>query len=159
VSLHDALTLAASVLLSLGGGAVLILALAGWLGKVWAGRLLEDKKASYARDYELMVRRRDVYTKLILGLRVFIDEDAGDEDTRRVKWRQFFAAYDEASVWAPDSVLLPVNQFLKRKRESDKDVLPATRDELRKDFAAIVAAMRRDIGFASTEFEYRFLTF
>jgi len=50
MSLTDALSVAAAVIASLGGGAAIVLALSNWLGKIWANRLMEADKARFARD-------------------------------------------------------------------------------------------------------------
>jgi hypothetical protein len=49
---RDIFSLAAAIIASLGGGAVLVLALSSWLGKVWANRILEGDKAKYAQALE-----------------------------------------------------------------------------------------------------------
>jgi len=49
---RDIFSLAAAIIGSLGGGAVLVLALSSWLGKVWANRILEGDKAKYAQALE-----------------------------------------------------------------------------------------------------------
>ena len=46
----DVLSIAATVMASLGGGAVIVFALSSWLGKVWANRLMEEDKARHAKD-------------------------------------------------------------------------------------------------------------
>ena len=48
-------------------------ALANWLGGVWAARILENERLAGAREQELLVRRRNVYTKLSVSLRVFLN--------------------------------------------------------------------------------------
>lgn len=39
-----------ALVVSLGGGAAIVLAFSSWLGKVWANRLMEADKSHYARD-------------------------------------------------------------------------------------------------------------
>lgn len=43
-----------------------------WLGEVSANRILENERATRAREYELLVRRRDTYAKLVISLRTFL---------------------------------------------------------------------------------------
>jgi hypothetical protein len=43
---------AGAVVLSVGGGGAIVLALSSWLGKVWASRILEQDRAKYAREIE-----------------------------------------------------------------------------------------------------------
>jgi hypothetical protein len=51
---HDIWSVVAGVILSLGGGAAIVLAFSSWLGKVWANRLMESDKAKFARDLKAM---------------------------------------------------------------------------------------------------------
>lgn len=44
MELNDLLKLSATILASIGGAGVIILALSSWLGKVWANRLMESQK-------------------------------------------------------------------------------------------------------------------
>jgi hypothetical protein len=43
---------ALAVLTALGGGGVLVVLLSGWLGKVWANRLMQGDIAKHAKDLE-----------------------------------------------------------------------------------------------------------
>lgn len=43
---------ASAVIVSLGGGALLVLTFASWLGKIWATRILEKERAKYQKDLE-----------------------------------------------------------------------------------------------------------
>lgn len=44
--------IAFAVLLSLGGGGAIVLALSSWLGKVWANRLMATEAAKHSHDLE-----------------------------------------------------------------------------------------------------------
>lgn len=48
----DIISVGASVVASLGGGAVLVFALSNWLGKVWADRLMQKERQDYALQLE-----------------------------------------------------------------------------------------------------------
>lgn len=50
MAFSDVLTISATILGTLGGGAALVFALSSWLGKVWANRLMEADKANHARE-------------------------------------------------------------------------------------------------------------
>ncbi|WP_195251355.1 hypothetical protein [Romboutsia sp. 1001713B170207_170306_H8] len=41
-----------TVLLSLGGGGVIVMGMSSWLGKVWANRILEDEKKKHQKEIE-----------------------------------------------------------------------------------------------------------
>ncbi len=46
---------------SVGGSAVLIAGLSNWLGKVWAGRILEQDKKRYQEEIELIKKQYEVH--------------------------------------------------------------------------------------------------
>lgn len=48
----DIISIGASVVASLGGGAVIVFALSNWLGKVWADRLMRKERQDYALQLE-----------------------------------------------------------------------------------------------------------
>jgi hypothetical protein len=48
----DVFAVSAAVIGSLGGGAVLVTGLSGWLGRVWADRLMQDNIAKHNRELE-----------------------------------------------------------------------------------------------------------
>ena len=45
-------SVAAAVIVSLGGGGLIVLGLSSWLGKVWAGRMMELERAKHAEELE-----------------------------------------------------------------------------------------------------------
>lgn len=63
---EDILKIVAGVLASIGGGGAIVFGLSSWLGKVWADRLLEKERASYAKDLE---KARADYAREIEQLR------------------------------------------------------------------------------------------
>jgi len=54
----------ATVIASAGGSAVIIAALAAWLGKVWADRIAQSQKLLQDIDIDLRKRRIEVYAEL-----------------------------------------------------------------------------------------------
>lgn len=56
MELMDLLELSGVILVSLGGGAI-ILGFSNWLGKVWANRLMTKEKAEYAQELESLRNR------------------------------------------------------------------------------------------------------
>jgi len=50
--IEESFKIAQAVLLSLGGGSLIIFAFSNWLGKVWADRLMTKEKAAYAQELE-----------------------------------------------------------------------------------------------------------
>jgi hypothetical protein len=54
--------IAQAVLVSVGGGSLIIFALSSWLGKVWANRILETDRNRYAQDMESIRQSNKVIT-------------------------------------------------------------------------------------------------
>ena len=87
-------------------------------------------------------------------MRVFLEDDPTG-----VRAREFCAAYDEASVWAPDSVMNPVGELIdliKQKAAASEGVHS---NELGIAFVRCIKAMRADSGFPDSSFEYRLVKF
>lgn len=150
------LSIVGAVLLALGGGTVIVFALARWLGGVWANRILETEKATHARESELLVRRRNVYTKLAVSMRIFLKRH---DDKTPINYGPFLEAYDEASLWAPDSVMNPLGQFLDLNRQNTAVNGSVPQEALQAAFSSCVTEMRKDSGFPNTSYKYRFVSF
>jgi len=169
MSLQDLLSIAGSVLIALGGGSLIVFALAKWLGGVWAGRILENEKAREVREQELLVRRRNAYAKLAVALRVFLRREGESWDEGgQVESNKFHEAYDEAALWAPDEVMNSVGRFLDLiKKLQDATYAtsapgapdPALQSMLLVAYAECITSMRRDCGFPATRFKYRIIHF
>ena len=82
MSLRDALSVAAAVIASLGGGAAIVLALSNWLGKVWANRLMEADEVLRTKLY--LVEGREVPDSFYHYL-----QHAGQERDQRALWKRF----------------------------------------------------------------------
>ena len=52
MTIKEVVTIAISVVASLGGGSVIIWAFSSWLGKVWANRILEKDRLRYQKELE-----------------------------------------------------------------------------------------------------------
>ena len=156
MNFQEILSIIGSILLALGGGAVIIFALAKWLGGVWANRILENEKAESAREHELLVRRRDVYAKLSISLRVFLKRHEQAAPDNREK---FLEAYDEAALWAPDDVMNQIGIFLDYIQKNAAVQGSVSENEMKGAYAACINAMRKDCGFKNTSFEYRVVSF
>ncbi|TMP38967.1 hypothetical protein [Pseudoalteromonas rubra] len=50
--MEEIISISATILCSLGGGAVIIFGLSNFLGKVWADRLMSNEKAKHAQELE-----------------------------------------------------------------------------------------------------------
>lgn len=51
---QNIIEMVAGVIVSIGGGGVIVFALSSWLGKVWANRLMQNEKAEHARALEAL---------------------------------------------------------------------------------------------------------
>ena len=56
---QEFLSIAGSIIATLGGGGIIVFALSGWLGKVWAERLMKASIFSHEKELETL---RDKYT-------------------------------------------------------------------------------------------------
>jgi hypothetical protein len=52
MQIQDILNIAVTILGALGGGAAIVLAASGWLGKLWAARILESERAKHGQELE-----------------------------------------------------------------------------------------------------------
>ena len=46
MTIEDTLTITSLVIASFGGGAIIVIGLSSWLGKLWTGRILQEEKAA-----------------------------------------------------------------------------------------------------------------
>lgn len=60
----DYLYIAGAIIISLGGSSVLILGVSGWLGKVWASRILEKDKLKYQSELEKIKSELSLHMEL-----------------------------------------------------------------------------------------------
>jgi hypothetical protein len=156
MSFSDFMSLTGSVLLALGGGVAVVVALANWLGDLFAARILERERLAGAREQEILVRRRNVYAKLSVSLRVFLSAStrSNADDQKR-----FLESYDEAALWAPDDVMNAIGHLLDLIKVNTSVRGSVTEDALQGAYAACIRAMRKDSGFPHTEFNYRVVSF
>ena len=63
MTLASSLEVASAVILSLGGGGVIVFGMSSWLGKVWAERILNAEKNKYAADLEELKNRLGTTTE------------------------------------------------------------------------------------------------
>jgi hypothetical protein len=136
-----------AIALSLGGGAAIVFALSKWLGNIWAGRILENEKASLAREHELLIRRRDVYSSLAVAMRIFIDTETKANAEQK---SEFLKAYDLAALWANEDVVEQMAKFL------DSVIKSKPSEE---DFVGCISEMRKDCGFPKTKYKHRIVDF
>lgn len=156
MNISDLLSITGSVLLALGGGAAVVFALAKWLGGVWAARILENERLAGVREQELLIRRRNVYAKLSLTLRVFLKSERPSSPGDK---KNFLEAYDEAALWASDDVMNAIGRFLDLNRMITASPRSVSKNALPEAYVYCITAMRKDCGFPDTEFSYRVVSF
>jgi hypothetical protein len=61
--MNDILQTALVILGSIGAGGAIVVGLSGWLGKVWANRLMEDERARHAIELERLRASLDAETR------------------------------------------------------------------------------------------------
>lgn len=156
MNLSAILELIGAILFSLVGGAVIVFALSKWIGGIWAGRILENEKAKLTREHELLVRRRNVYTKLALTMRVFLNSNTPSTQEQK---DEFIAAYDEAALWAAEEVAEELGEFMDMQVSYVKQPDSITQEKLQEGFVKCISSMRKDCGFPESEYSHRIVSF
>ena len=162
---------AAAVIVSLGGGGVIVFALSSWLGKVWANRIADAERARFARELEgykskleelsgerrdALTRKRDVYAQVATSMRVFLATTHKASDAEK---RDFLVAFDQATLWASEDVIEMLGHFLGQSARNSKEPGSVSNDEFKNAYRACLNAMRRDCGFPDTAFSYPVIVF
>lgn len=156
---------------AVGGAGVIIIGVSVWLGRVIASHLAQadrsryereltqlrsDLERSHATELDALVRKRDVYASIATTMRVFLK---GDRQASQEQRSAFLLAYDEGCLWASEAVVAALGDFLDllvRWTAGDQDV---EQHDMQNAYAACMGEMRRDSGFADTEFRYRIVSF
>jgi hypothetical protein len=169
--MNDVWNTALAVILALGGGSLLVVALSSWLGKVWATRIAETERARFAKDIEsyrtdlqqlsderrdALGRKRDVYGKVAASMRVFLVGARPATDTEK---RDFLLAFDQAALWASEEVVKALGFFLEQSIKNTNQPGTVTNQEFKDAYRACLNAMRHDCGFPDTKFNYPVVTF
>lgn len=156
MQLADIFYSAGAVIVSFGGGAIIVGALAKWLGELWAKRLLDQERESAFRDREMLIRRRDVYRKLSTSLRVFLG--GATPATEQMK-KAFLEGYDEAALWASEAVICEVAKLLDMLVANTASPGSVSQQALQAEYAHCITVMRKDSGFSETAYQHRVVTF
>lgn len=134
-----------------------VAALAGWIGKVTAERIVRHETARIekeAREHQdAIVRRRDLYSRLATGLRVF-----STKATEEAK-QEFLTAYDQSCVWASEPVIQKLGELLDVMICTHGDKCPEAEKQRKEIYTACILEMRRDAGFRESNFRFRFVNF
>ena len=98
-----------AILGSIGSAGITIFSLSGFLGKIWVNRIAESEKYKSSSDLEHLSRKRDIYAKLAVNMRVFISSNGMNKTDRK---ELFLEAYDEAYLWASHEVAEELGKFI-----------------------------------------------
>jgi hypothetical protein len=160
------------ILASLGGGGAIVFGLSSFLGKVWATRLADEERARFQTELEryrnelqqlaeerrdALVRKRDVYGKVAVAMRIFLDDVSVNE--KQAEKAKFYEAFDHASLWASEEVAQALYAFITLLVRHTADPKAVANDQLKNAYRDCLNAMRRDCGFPDTQFNYPVVTF
>jgi hypothetical protein len=74
MTIEQVTQIAAAILAALGGASLIILSLSGWLGRVWADRLMVQERAKHDQEIERLKSRLRLETETQLDeVRRFLD--------------------------------------------------------------------------------------
>jgi hypothetical protein len=117
---------------------------------------IEKIKSNILNEDKLLEKRRDVYEEIVSSLKIFIAGHVATEEHKS----EFHAACSKAWLWAPDSVLIALNQFIDAQVFLAKETTEAGQLTAKKQYQNVVLEMRKDVGFSTTtEEKFRFVTF
>jgi uncharacterized small protein (DUF1192 family) len=119
---------------------------------------IERLKAGLLAESQVTERRRHVYEEMCASLRVFV---AGHSGTPEAKER-FHSAHAAAWLWASDAVLKALNHFIDLQVQHAVSPCSIGQSRIKSAYAAVVLAMRRDVGFPETTVvgsDYQFVQF
>lgn len=108
-----------------------------------------DLQLQFTTEQERLNQKRNVYINLINYMAIFIGNRIPPELQPQYKLN-FLQAYDMAWLWASDDVMTALSDFL--QHNIDKTSNPNWNEEKEKElFKNCILAMRKDIGFSSTQ--------
>jgi len=119
---------------------------------------VERIRAAISHETALLERRREVYERIANSLQIFIAGHAATAEQRE----EFHETYSACWLWAPDTILMALNNFIQMQQDIVVDPASHNQDELKACYSEIMLKMRRDVGFDKTEANqcgYKFVTF
>jgi len=164
-----------------GVGGFIIIVFIGWI--IWllinqkVNRIeqtfISELEKNRATELDLLYRRREVYSRLIKGMRVFLMKGKPDEKSTKEEKDEFLSAYDEAYIWAPDEVIVKLEEYIQANRDYSKAKKTASnrantmnpkeelsfQRKLKEAHTQCLKKIRKDCGFKNTEVEYNFIGF
>jgi len=158
--MQEIFEIVAAILVSIGVSGAIIVAISKWLSGLIAKRLEQSYQAKLdkaaADEFDLLIRRREVYSRLIKSMRVFLSSKVPATNDEK---NEFLRSYDECCLWAPDEVLKAIGEFLDISIQNSKGQDPVDQKDYKKSYTTCIEKIRQDSGFKDTKFEYRFVNF
>lgn len=150
----------AAILVSVGVSGAIIVSISKWLSGLIAKRLEQSYQArldkAAADEFDLLIRRREVYSRLIKSMRVFLSSKVAATVEEE---NEFLRSYDECCLWAPDEVLAAIGEFLDLNIQKSKSQKSVDQNDYRKTYTNCIEKIRQDSGFKDTNIVYRFVNF
>ena len=125
----------AGILASLGGGGLIVLALSGWLGKVWAARILERDRLHYTTELERFKTELDRSTRQLqanVDRTVFVGRVHFETEFKALAdiWSKVAAMRASMAVVRPMSDIVPANENPEQREERQVSRLRAFLSDL-----------------------------
>ena len=169
----EAFEIAQAVLVSLGGGAVIVLLLSSWLGKIWANRMMAKERSKYESDLEtiksnlsekleqnnLNYRQKiDLYKEIsapILHLVVSIEhqENVSQEQMKAFEIKRLEITA-QLAMFAPQTVFNKYNDFIDYIYNCFEGKDTYTFNQFRVMALEFLSEIRKDIGIYSDSVSY-----
>lgn len=119
---------------------------------------VEKVRAAISNETALRRKRREVYERIADSLRIFIDGHKASD----LQKEAFQSAYAACWLWAPDTLILALNQFIEVQKDLAVDSSSHPQEQIKSLYSQVMIEMRKDVGFSSTELTdqaYQFVTF
>ena len=107
---------------------------------------------------EIISIRREVYTKMVNSLRIFI---SGHESDNKHKFN-FLSNYSYIWLWANDGIIKEINKFIDMQIIYKNNPGRIPQEKMKNQFTKCLIEMRRDVGFSDTQIktdDYKFVNF
>lgn len=171
MQISEIFQIAQAILLSLGGGAIIVFALSSWLGKVWAERLAANSRLKYEKELEhfkselkkqselnnLNYREKiDLYKEAIIPIIEFMERaHRGNGQITKEQFHDFFASSTkitaQLTMFSPKVVFDKYVYFLDYINRSVDGAEEEPFTRFRDIVYLLLSEIRKDIGVHTDE--------